>query len=127
MRKIHALTAVAVACLTIYDMVKAVEREMHIEGVRLIEKRGGKSGHYRAIDAQDIAALKSNLFGMSVMTYSVVQIMIRSLLSLIATAATFAALHRTPLPTRHARRVDYDDLQACSDPPTTARWSHPPQ
>ena len=43
-----ALTAVSVACLTIYDMVKAVERGMRIEGVRLIEKRGGKSGRYRA-------------------------------------------------------------------------------
>ena len=46
--EMEALTAVSVACLTIYDMVKAVEREMHIEGVRLIEKRGGKSGVYRA-------------------------------------------------------------------------------
>ena len=44
----EALTAVSVACLTIYDMVKAVEREMRIEGVRLIEKRGGKSGVFRA-------------------------------------------------------------------------------
>jgi cyclic pyranopterin phosphate synthase len=46
--EMEALTAVSVACLTIYDMVKAVERGMRIEGVRLIEKRGGKSGHYRA-------------------------------------------------------------------------------
>jgi cyclic pyranopterin phosphate synthase len=46
--EMEALTAVAVACLTIYDMVKAVERAMRIEGIRLIEKRGGKSGHYRA-------------------------------------------------------------------------------
>jgi cyclic pyranopterin monophosphate synthase len=46
--EMEALTAVAVACLTIYDMVKAVERSMHIEGIRLVEKRGGKSGHYRA-------------------------------------------------------------------------------
>ena len=45
--EMEALTAVAVACLTIYDMVKAVERGMRIEGIRLIEKRGGKSGHYR--------------------------------------------------------------------------------
>jgi cyclic pyranopterin phosphate synthase len=43
----EALTAVAVACLTIYDMVKATERGMRIEGIRLLEKRGGKSGHYR--------------------------------------------------------------------------------
>jgi cyclic pyranopterin phosphate synthase len=46
--EMEALTAVSVACLTIYDMVKAVERGMQIEGIRLIEKRGGKSGHYRA-------------------------------------------------------------------------------
>jgi cyclic pyranopterin monophosphate synthase len=46
--EMEALTAVSVACLTIYDMVKAVERGMRIEGVRLIEKRGGKSGHFRA-------------------------------------------------------------------------------
>jgi cyclic pyranopterin phosphate synthase len=46
--EMEALTAVAVACLTIYDMVKAVERGMRIEGIRLIEKHGGKSGHYRA-------------------------------------------------------------------------------
>ena len=45
--EMEALTAVSVACLTIYDMVKAVERGMRIEGIRLIEKRGGRSGHYR--------------------------------------------------------------------------------
>jgi cyclic pyranopterin phosphate synthase len=48
--EMEALTAVSVACLTIYDMVKAVERGMRIEGIRLVEKRGGKSGHYRAED-----------------------------------------------------------------------------
>ena len=46
--EMEALTAVSVACLTIYDMAKAVERGMRIEGIRLIEKRGGRSGHYRA-------------------------------------------------------------------------------
>jgi cyclic pyranopterin phosphate synthase len=46
--EMEALTAVAVACLTIYDMVKAVERGMRIEGIRLVEKSGGKSGRYRA-------------------------------------------------------------------------------
>jgi cyclic pyranopterin phosphate synthase len=46
--EMEALTAVSVACLTIYDMVKAVERGMRIEGVRLIEKSGGRSGRYRA-------------------------------------------------------------------------------
>jgi cyclic pyranopterin phosphate synthase len=45
--EMEALTAVAIACLTIYDMVKAVERGMRIEGIRLVEKRGGRSGHYR--------------------------------------------------------------------------------
>jgi cyclic pyranopterin monophosphate synthase len=46
--EMEALTAVAVACLTIYDMGKAVERGMRIEGIRLIEKSGGKSGRYQA-------------------------------------------------------------------------------
>jgi cyclic pyranopterin monophosphate synthase len=46
--EMEALTAVAVACLTVYDMVKAVDRGMRIEGIRLIEKSGGRSGHYRA-------------------------------------------------------------------------------
>ncbi len=48
--EMEALTAVSVACLTVYDMVKAVERGMRIEGIRLIEKRGGRSGRYRAND-----------------------------------------------------------------------------
>jgi cyclic pyranopterin monophosphate synthase len=46
--EMEALTAVSVACLTIYDMVKAVDKDMRIEGVRLLEKTGGRSGHYRA-------------------------------------------------------------------------------
>lgn len=46
--EMEALTAVSIACLTIYDMVKAVERGMRIEGIRLVEKSGGRSGHYRA-------------------------------------------------------------------------------
>ncbi len=53
--EMEALTAVSVACLTIYDMVKAVERGMRIEGIRLIEKRGGKSGHYRAKEREVMA------------------------------------------------------------------------
>jgi cyclic pyranopterin monophosphate synthase len=44
--EMEALTAVSVAALTIYDMAKAVERGMVIEGVRLLEKRGGKSGEW---------------------------------------------------------------------------------
>jgi cyclic pyranopterin phosphate synthase len=46
--EMEALTAVAIACLTIYDMVKAVDRGMRIEGIRLVEKSGGRSGRYRA-------------------------------------------------------------------------------
>ncbi len=46
--EMEALTAVAIACLTVYDMVKALDRGMRIDGIRLIEKRGGRSGHYRA-------------------------------------------------------------------------------
>jgi cyclic pyranopterin monophosphate synthase len=46
--EMEALTAVSVACLTIYDMVKAVDRGMRIDGIRLVEKSGGRSGHYRA-------------------------------------------------------------------------------
>jgi cyclic pyranopterin phosphate synthase len=48
--EMEALTAVSVACLTIYDMIKAVERGARIEGIHLVEKLGGKSGHYRASD-----------------------------------------------------------------------------
>jgi len=48
--EMEALTAVAVACLTIYDMAKAIDRGMSVEGVRLVEKRGGKSGDWRAED-----------------------------------------------------------------------------
>src|SRR3984893_8327011 len=46
--EMDALPAVAVACLTIYDMIKAVERGVRIEGIHLIEKKGGKSGHYKS-------------------------------------------------------------------------------
>jgi cyclic pyranopterin phosphate synthase len=48
--EMEALTAVSVACLTVYDMVKAAERGMTIENIRLVEKTGGKSGRYRAKD-----------------------------------------------------------------------------
>ena len=44
--EMEAMTAVSVAALTVYDMCKAVDREMFIEGVRLLEKSGGKSGHF---------------------------------------------------------------------------------
>ena len=46
--EMEALTAVSVACLTIYDMVKAADRGMRIEDIRLREKSGGRSGHYQA-------------------------------------------------------------------------------
>jgi cyclic pyranopterin monophosphate synthase len=45
--EMEALTAVSVGCLTIYDMVKAADRGIRIEGIRLIEKKGGKSGHFK--------------------------------------------------------------------------------
>jgi cyclic pyranopterin monophosphate synthase len=46
--EMEALTAVTVACLTLYDMCKAVDRAMSFSGIRLIEKTGGRSGDYRA-------------------------------------------------------------------------------
>jgi cyclic pyranopterin phosphate synthase len=46
--EMEALTAVSIACLTIYDMAKAADRGMRIEGVHLLEKSGGKSGDWRA-------------------------------------------------------------------------------
>lgn len=46
--EMEALTAVSVGLLTIYDMCKAVDRGMRIEGIRLLEKRGGRSGHWVA-------------------------------------------------------------------------------
>jgi cyclic pyranopterin phosphate synthase len=45
--EMEALTAVSVACLTIYDMAKAVDRGMTITAIRLVEKRGGRSGTWR--------------------------------------------------------------------------------
>ena len=44
----EALTAVSVACLTVYDMVKAVDRSLAVSGIRLVEKRGGASGDFVA-------------------------------------------------------------------------------
>jgi cyclic pyranopterin phosphate synthase len=46
--EMEALTAVSIACLTIYDMVKAAERGIRIEGIRLLHKSGGKSGEWNA-------------------------------------------------------------------------------
>lgn len=49
--EMEALTAVSVACLTLYDMLKAVDRGMRFEGIRLTEKSGGRSGDWRAASA----------------------------------------------------------------------------
>ncbi len=46
--EMEALTAVSVACLTVYDMVKAADRGMRIEGIKLLHKSGGKSGSFDA-------------------------------------------------------------------------------
>lgn len=46
--EMEALTAVSVACLTIYDMAKAVDKHMEIGGIRVTEKSGGKSGDWKA-------------------------------------------------------------------------------
>lgn len=48
--EMEALTAVSVALLTLYDMVKAVDRGMVISDIRVLEKQGGKSGHWKADD-----------------------------------------------------------------------------
>jgi len=45
--EMEALTAVSIACLTIYDMVKAVDRAVSFSGIRLVEKTGGRSGHFK--------------------------------------------------------------------------------
>ncbi len=47
----EALTACAIAGLTLYDMLKALSKEMHLEGLHLVAKSGGRSGEYRAPDA----------------------------------------------------------------------------
>ncbi len=49
--EMEALTAVTAAALTIYDLLKAIDRGVRIDGVRLLEKRGGRSGTWRALDA----------------------------------------------------------------------------
>ncbi len=50
--EMEALTAVSVALLTVYDMVKAVDRSLRIENVRLLEKEGGRSGSWKAPEAR---------------------------------------------------------------------------
>lgn len=51
--EMEALSAVSVACLTIYDMAKAIDRAMVISGIRLVEKTGGKSGDYKITGATE--------------------------------------------------------------------------
>jgi len=51
--EMEALTAVSVACLTVYDMVKAVDREMRITDIRLLEKTGGARGDWRAANSRE--------------------------------------------------------------------------
>ena len=51
----EALTAVSVALLTIYDMCKAIDRGMRFEAIQLLEKKGGKSGHWIADGAAPAA------------------------------------------------------------------------
>src|ERR1700728_928373 len=51
--EMEALPAVSIACLTIYDMAKAIDRGMSIEAVRLMEKRGGKSGEWRGAQGEE--------------------------------------------------------------------------
>jgi cyclic pyranopterin monophosphate synthase len=45
--EMEALTAVSVACLTLYDMLKSADRGMRVEAIELVEKKGGRSGHWR--------------------------------------------------------------------------------
>ena len=56
--EMEALTAVSIACLTIYDMLKAVQKDMEITSVRLLEKSGGRSGHFVA--AKRVAGKRTN-------------------------------------------------------------------
>lgn len=53
--EMEALTATSVGLLTIYDMLKAVDRGMRLDGIRLLEKRGGKSGHWQAKNERPIS------------------------------------------------------------------------
>jgi cyclic pyranopterin monophosphate synthase len=52
--EMEALTAVSVACLTIYDMLKAADKSMSFSSIRLLEKTGGRSGTYRVQDAAGV-------------------------------------------------------------------------
>jgi len=58
--EMEALTAATVGLLTIYDMCKAVDRSMHIENIRLLEKKGGKSGHWVADKPNQTPVIKKH-------------------------------------------------------------------
>lgn len=58
--EMEALTAAAIACLTIYDMLKAIDRSMTIEGIALLQKTGGKSGEYSRSGKPQPAALEGD-------------------------------------------------------------------
>jgi cyclic pyranopterin phosphate synthase len=58
--EMEALTAVVVAALTVYDMVKAIERGVHIADVSLIEKRGGRSGEWHAAESANTASVSAD-------------------------------------------------------------------
>nr|WP_325063664.1 cyclic pyranopterin monophosphate synthase MoaC [Streptomyces marianii] len=61
--EMEALTAVAVAGLTVIDMCKAVDRSMQVTGIRLEEKRGGRSGHWRRTTADQDGHVEANAAG----------------------------------------------------------------
>lgn len=63
--EMEALTAVSVAALTVYDMVKAVDKEMVITDIILVEKTGGRSGHYRRADPPAAKAASSRVARMA--------------------------------------------------------------
>lgn len=58
--EMEALTAASVAALTVYDMCKAVDRNMVIERIRLEEKSGGRSGHYRRSDSRSTSGMNTD-------------------------------------------------------------------
>jgi len=50
--EMEAMVAVSTACLTLYDMLKGIDREMVITGIMLVEKSGGRSGHFKRAEAE---------------------------------------------------------------------------
>lgn len=58
--EMEALTAVSIACLTLFDMCKAADPGMEIHNIKVLSKQGGKTGHWQASSSQDIAHQESN-------------------------------------------------------------------